>query len=241
MVPVPNAAFESLRRLDTCSVSNAIERFNVRLRNEGFVAGGLRCRFPHLPPMLGYAATARVRTSSAPMRGCCYYDRMDWWNYLASLPEPRIMVLQDTDHTPGFGALVGEIHVTIAQALKCAGCVTDGAVRDLEAVEALRFPLFARRASVTHAYAHIVEFGNNVELGGLVFQPGDLVHGDRNGVHIIPLEIATEVSDVARKIQEKEGELIRFCRSGEFSLDGLSQRVRDLSKDSMPPVPPFTT
>src|SRR5579863_9398584 len=135
MTPVSSAVFESLRQFDTCSVSNAIERFNVRLRNEGFVSGALRCRFPQLPPMLGYAATARVRTSSAPMSGRCYYDRMDWWTWVESLPAPRVIVLQDIDHTPGLGALLGEIHVTISQALNCAGWITNGAVWDPKSVE----------------------------------------------------------------------------------------------------------
>jgi 4-hydroxy-4-methyl-2-oxoglutarate aldolase len=234
MTPVSNAAFESLRQLDTCSVSNAIERFDVRLRNEGFVSETVMCRFTRFPPMLGYAATARVRTSSAPMRGRCYFDRMDWWTYLESLPEPRIMVLQDADPSPGLGALVGEIHATIAQALHCTGCITNGAVRDLEALEALKFRVFSSHVSVSHAYAHIVDFGNPVEIGKLIFHPGDLVHGDRNGAHIIPREIAEDVPDMARRIREQEHELIRFCRSNAFSLAELSDRMRPVSKASVP-------
>ena len=240
MTSVSNAAFESIRGMDTCVVSNAIERFNVRLRNEGFVSGVLRSRFPQLPPMLGYAVTARVRTSSAPVKGSCYYDRMDWWTYVASMPAPRVLVLEDADHTPAFGALVGEIHATIAQSLRCVGCITDGAVRDLEAVEALRFPLFSRRVSVSHAYAHIVDFGNPVEIGKLTFTPGDLVHGDRNGVHIIPLEIAEEVPAMVGRIQAQERELINFCRSGGFSLEELGDRMRLVSKDGLPPVASHT-
>src|ERR1700744_5054414 len=115
MSPVPSTVFEKLRRLDTCSVSNAIERFNVRPRNEGFVSGAVRCRFPQLPMMLGYAVTARVRTSSMPIRGACYFDRMDFWTHVDSLPKPRVVVLQDTDSNAGLGALVGEIHATICQ------------------------------------------------------------------------------------------------------------------------------
>jgi regulator of RNase E activity RraA len=241
MTTVSSAAFESLRKLYTCSVANAIERFNVRLRNEGFVSGAVRCRFPKLPPMLGYAVTARVRTSSAPPRGGCYFDRMDWWNHLASLPEPRIMVLQDVDRAPALGALVGEIHAAIAQALKCEGCITNGAVRNLEAVEALRFPLFSRRVSVSHAYAHIVEFGSPVEIGGHMIQSGDLIHGDRNGVHTIPGEIASEVPDMVRRIREQEDELIRFCRSSAFSAGALSDRMRSVSQTSLPPGSALTT
>jgi regulator of RNase E activity RraA len=192
--------------------------------------------------MLGYAVTARVRSSSAPTtRGACYFDRMDWWNHLASLPEPRIMILQDVDRAPALGALVGEIHATIAQALKCEGCITNGAVRDLEAVEALRFPLFSRRVSVSHAYAHIVEFGSPVEIGGLMIKSGDLIHGDRNGVHTIPREIASEVPDMVRRIHEQEDELIRFCRSSAFSAGELSDRMRSVSQASLPPGSALTT
>jgi 4-hydroxy-4-methyl-2-oxoglutarate aldolase len=104
---------EKLKEFDSCRVSNAIKRLNVRLRNEGFLSGVARCRFPKFPPLAGYAATARIRTASAPMSHRCYYDRMDWWNYVASLPEPRVMVLQDADHNAGLGAFVGEIHATV--------------------------------------------------------------------------------------------------------------------------------
>ena len=86
---------EKLRAFDSCTISNAIERHNIRPRNEGFLSGVARCQFPNLPPMVGYAATARVRTASPPMSHRCYYDRMDWWNYVASLPEPRVLVLHD--------------------------------------------------------------------------------------------------------------------------------------------------
>jgi 4-hydroxy-4-methyl-2-oxoglutarate aldolase len=220
---------EKLKNIDTCTVSNAIERLNVRLRNEGFLSGVARCRFPKLPPMVGYAATARIRTASAPMSHRCYYDRMDWWNYVASLPEPRVMVLQDADHNPGLGAFVGEIHAAIGVALKCAGCVTNGAVRDLPAVEAMGFQMFANHTSVSHAYAHIAEFGEPVEIGNLKISSGDLLHGDRHGIVNIPLSIAAEVPMVASRILEEERELIQFCRSPQFSLEELSERIRKMN------------
>jgi 4-hydroxy-4-methyl-2-oxoglutarate aldolase len=147
---------------------------------------------------------------------------------------------------------VGELHAAIGRALHCVGCVTNGAVRDLPAVEALGFQLFASSVAVSHAYAHIIEFGEPVEIGGLkrkgcgahhqssqeLFRAalrfarvpqkirfGDLIHGDRHGVQTIPLEIATQVPAEASKILEEERKLIGFCRSAEFSLEGLSQRL----------------
>lgn len=217
---------EKLSALDTCTVSNAIERLDVRLRNEGFISGVVRSWFPQLPPMIGYAATGRIRTASPPMTHRCYYDRMDWWTYVASLPAPRVLVLQDVDPRPGVGAFVGEIHATIACALKCVGCLTNGAVRDLSAVEAMGFQLFAGMVSASHSYAHIIEFGEPVEIGGLKISPGDLMHGDRNGVLTIPPEIAGDVPAEALKILDEERELTAFCRSSEFSLEKLAERLR---------------
>ncbi len=220
---------EALRALDSCTVSNAIERLDVRLRNEGFMSGATRCRFPRLPPMVGYAATARIRTASPPMTHRCYYDRMDWWNYVASLPEPRVMVLKDADPRPGAGAFVGEIHATIGTALHCVGCVTNGAVRDLPAVEKMGFQMFAGNVCVSHSYAHIIEFGEPVEIDGLKISSGDLLHGDRHGVLSIPLSIASRIPTEAAKIAAEERELIEFCRSSEFSLKELSHRIRKAS------------
>jgi len=203
-----DADLEKIGALDTCTVSNAIEKLNIRLRNEGFIAGSLRCRFPNLPPMLGYAVTARIRSSVPPMSGRCYYDRMDFWNYVVTLPEPRVLVLQDVDRTPGFGAFVGEIHATIGLALKCVGCVTNGSVRDLPAVRAMGFHLFSGSVSVSHAYAHLVDFGEPVEIGGLKISPGDLMHGDRHGVQMVPADLAEEIAEQSAKILREERELI---------------------------------
>jgi 4-hydroxy-4-methyl-2-oxoglutarate aldolase len=223
---LPSVDLEQLKAFDSCTISNAIEQFGVRLRNEGFMCGVARCQFPELPPMVGYAATARIRTSSPPMNNRCYHDRMDWWNYVASLPEPRVIVLQDADHEPGLGAFVGEIHANIGLALKCVGGVTNGAVRDLPAVRRLGFQLFARHVSVSHAYAHITEFGEPVEIDGLKVSSGDLLFGDLHGVLSIPLSIAAEIPKVASEIQRQEQELMDFCRSRDFSLPELSERMQ---------------
>ncbi len=225
------ADIKRLSAFDTCTISNAIEELNVRLRNEGFISGVVQCRFPGLAPMIGYAATARVRTGSPPMSQRCYHDRMDWWNYVASLPEPRVMVLQDADHRPGLGAFVGEIHAVIGLALNCVGCVTNGAVRDLPAVEALGFQMFSSSISVSHAYAHIIEFGEPIQIDGLKISSGDLLHGDRHGVLTVPLSFVSEIPGKAAKIRERESELVKFCRSPRFSLPELSNILERASTE----------
>ncbi|HUA83523.1 MAG TPA: RraA family protein [Bryobacteraceae bacterium] len=224
---------DRLRALDGCTISNAVERLKVRLRNEGFIAGAVRCRFANLPPMVGYAVTGRIRSSVPPMHGRCYYDRMDFWRYVATIPAPRVLVLQDVDPHPGLGAFVGEMHATIGQALSCAGYVTNGAVRDLPAVRALGFQLFSGCVSVSHAYAHLVDFGDAVEIGGLRISPGDLLHGDLHGVQHVPEEIAAQVPAEAEKILCTEQSLKQFCRSPGFSLDALEEKLKNVAGDCL--------
>jgi 4-hydroxy-4-methyl-2-oxoglutarate aldolase len=219
---------EAIRGLDTCTVSNAIETFNLRLRNEGFADASIRCIFPHLPPMLGYAVTGRVRCSGPPPVGHTYFDRTDWWDHLLSIPAPRVVVMEDIDGKPGLGAFAGEVHANILLALGCAGVVTNGAVRDLQAVEPTGFHFFAGNVAVSHAYVHVVEFGSPVELGGLRICPGDLIHGDRHGIVSVPKEIAAEIPATAVRILERERKVIHLCRSPEFSVEKLRAAVKEL-------------
>jgi 4-hydroxy-4-methyl-2-oxoglutarate aldolase len=229
-----NSDFEQIRKLDTCTVSNAIERLSARPRNEGSVAGfALRCQFLNLAPMLGYAATGRMRANTVPVSGRAYHMNMNWWRYVASIPEPRVMVIEDVGERPGSGALVGELHAVIGLALNCIGYVTNGAVRDLAAVEALGFHLFAGSIAVSHMYAHVCEFGEPVEIGGLKIFPGDLIHGDRHGVHTIPLWIASDVPAMASQILSEERELKEFFRSPQFSLHGLDEKLETLPGDGL--------
>jgi 4-hydroxy-4-methyl-2-oxoglutarate aldolase len=229
---------EQLRQLDTCTVSNAIERFELRLRNTGFTDASVRCMFPHLPPTVGYAVTASVRTSVPPMDGRLYYDRTDWLDYVLSTPAPRIVVLRDVDKKPGVGAFVGEIHAHILLALGCVGVITNGAVRDLPSIEPTGFQLFAGNVAVSHAYAHLFEFGRPVEVGGLEIHPGDLLHGDRHGVVTVPRRIAAELPAVARQLLETERRLVEFCRSPNFSLEKLRELIKGGGSVRLPRTPP---
>src|ERR1700674_4056490 len=107
------AQFDELGRLDSSAVANAIEIFDVRLRNRGFADSSIHCVFKHYPPMLGYAATVRVRTSEPPMEGHSYYYRLDWLDHLLSIPPPRVLVLEDLDRPPGLGSFIGAVHDNI--------------------------------------------------------------------------------------------------------------------------------
>jgi 4-hydroxy-4-methyl-2-oxoglutarate aldolase len=230
---VPPGALEDLRALDSCTVCNAIERLDVRLRNEGFTDISVRCLSPGLAPMVGYAVTGRVRTAAAPAGRSWYYARMDFWEHLETIPEPRVIVFEDIDVRPGFGALFSEVPAHISRALGAVGCVTNGAVRDLPQIQQLNFPLFARGLSVSHAYAHIVDFGGPVQIDGLRVHPGDLLHGDVHGVVSVPIAIAEQIPKIAAEILAEETELIQLCQPGHFSMKKLRaqiERIRHVAK-----------
>jgi 4-hydroxy-4-methyl-2-oxoglutarate aldolase len=221
---------QSLKRLDSCTVANAIETFDVRLRNIGFTDSTVRCIFGELPPMVGHAVTARVRTSDPPMEGANYFYRTDWWNHILTTPAPRIVVVEDTDARPGLGAFVGELHANILSALGCVGVVTNGAVRDLPGVRAAGFQMFAGNVSVSHSYAHIYEFGRPVEVGRMKVQHGDLLHGDLHGVQTVPIEIAAKIPVVAEQMTNEEQQLIAMCRSRNFTVEGFREALKKAKK-----------
>jgi 4-hydroxy-4-methyl-2-oxoglutarate aldolase len=226
--PLTPVQLEQLRSLSTCVVASAIETFGVRLRNKGFSDSRLHCIFDGLPTTVGYAATARIRSSDPPMEGHSYYDRGAWWDSLLKIPEPRVVVIEDVDPKPGLGAFIGEVHASILLALGCVAVVTNGAVRDLPDVRQIGLQLFAGNVSVSHAYAHVFDFGGTVEIAGLTVHPGDLIQGDLHGVQTIPREIAAHVPEKALEIVKARKDLIGFCSSHDFSIARLIERVKEL-------------
>jgi len=226
---VPATELEALRCLDTCTVSNAVEAFEVRLRNTGFTDARIRCMFEDFPPMVGYAATSRMRSGEPPIAGRIYHERTDWWQSILAVPAPRIVVLEDIDASPGRGAFLGDMHAAILLALGCVGYVTNGAVRELPRVRELGLQLFAGNLAVSHAYAHIFDFGAALTVGGLEVRPGDLLHGDRHGLLTVPREIAGDIPKAAARLEHNEKKVIEFCRSKEFSVEGLRRVMNELS------------
>ncbi|HVB59448.1 MAG TPA: RraA family protein [Candidatus Acidoferrales bacterium] len=227
------ASLEQFRRLSTCVVASAIETFRVRLPNTGFVDSSIRCIFQDFPPVAGYAATARIRTANPPMENRGYsYDRTDWWDHILAIPSPRVVVIEDLDEPSGVGAFIGEVNANILLALGGVGLVTNGAVRDLGDVESRGFQMFAGNVAVSHAYAHILDFGGPVKVGGLQIYPGDLIHGDRHGVQTVPLGIATKVPAVAHEIIRKRQSVIGACCSAERSIEEIRKAVKEADAKS---------
>lgn len=216
--PLTQEELEALRQITTPTVANAIETFQVRPRSEGFMDSTIRCIFPELGAMVGYAVTAKI---AARERAEAPLAPWEMWDTMANVPKPWVVVIEDLDYPNPIGSYWGEVNGSIYQGLGCVGTVTNGGVRDLGEVRATGFHFFASCVLVSHAYVHLVEVGTPVSVGGLTVRPGDLLHGDQHGVISIPLEIARELPQAAAEIERRERRIIDFARSPESSAEGL--------------------
>lgn len=213
----------SLARYDAPTLANAIETFDLQPRDVGFADSRIRCMFPELGRMVGFAATATIVARGVPGPDWAGAGNDALYAHVRTVSGPRVVVVKDLDDPPVHGSLWGEVHATIFSALGCVGCVTDGAVRDLDEARGMGFHFFAAGPSVSHAYVRVETVGEPVEIGGLVVAPGDLLHADQHGVLKIPLEIAPELPAAADRVIETEQALLRWVRSQEFDPDRLAE------------------
>ena len=213
----------ALAQYDSPTLANAIETFDIQPRDVGFADSRIRCMFPELGRIVGFAATATIVARGAPGPDWAGAGNDSLYAYVRTIAAPRIVVVKDLDDPPAHGSLWGEVHATIFGALGCIGCVTDGAVRDLDEARGMGFHFFAAGPSVSHAYVRVEAVGEPVEIGGLVVAPGDLLHADQHGVLKIPLEIAAELPAAADRVIETEQALLRWVRSDDFDPDRLAE------------------
>jgi 4-hydroxy-4-methyl-2-oxoglutarate aldolase len=219
VIPTLTAAqLERLQAFSTPTLSNAIEVFDVRPRSTGYMNGSIHCLQSLDRPMVGYAVTGRYRCAD-PAAGGKAASRDAFWDWLMTIPEPRVVVLQDLDDPPGVGSFWGEVMATVHLQLGCVGTVTNGGVRDLKEVSALGFHYFAAQLLVSHAYVHMVDFAATVEVGGVQVQPGQLLHADQHGVLLIPHAVAPYLAEVAEAFEAVEQDFLRRVRG--FSLERL--------------------
>src|SRR6476660_3521037 len=211
---------DALRLIDSPTVSNAIERLKVRPRLEGFAGWDLRCAFPELGTMLGYAVTCTADTTT-PSRVDAK-GQLRLWDMVEKAPKPAVIVIKDVGPERSRSCHMGEVMATTAKALGAVGCVSDGGLRDVAEVRALGgFQYFCPGFVVSHGYPLICEVNLPVTVAGLRVNAGDLLHGDVNGLLTIPAEIAGQVADEAERIRRAEREVLEFVRRPGLTVERL--------------------
>jgi regulator of RNase E activity RraA len=202
-----------LQAVDTPTICNAIELFDVRPRNTGYMDQRIQANFPEMPPMVGYATTATYRSYAPPRSGDVYTGIVEQVDQFDRIPAPRVVVFQDLDN-PSAAATFGEVMCTTYKNFGCAGLITSGTGRDLDQVRAIDFPVFTSGTICAHGYCHIIDINVPVHVGGITVYPGDLIHGDCNGVTTIPNKIAGQVGRSCQGFIEAESFILDFLGSG---------------------------
>jgi 4-hydroxy-4-methyl-2-oxoglutarate aldolase len=220
MEPLTAEELAALRSISTPTVCNAIETFDNRPRNEGFIDSTITCRFPELGPVVGYAVTAKISAAEPPR---IEVPHSKVWAEFERIPKPWLVVIEDLDYPRPVGSFWGEVNASVYRALGAVGTVTNGGVRDLPEVRAIGFQFFSSCLLASHAFVHIVEYGGAVIVGGLTVRPGDLLHGDEHGVTSIPHEIAGDIPQAAQTIELAERRLIDYARSPACTTEGLAE------------------
>ena len=88
-MPITQETLDKLAQFDTPTICNVIELFDVRPRNVGFMDGRIRCNFPELAPMVGFASTAAFRSGAPPTGGDAYGSFIDQVRTFDELPTTR--------------------------------------------------------------------------------------------------------------------------------------------------------
>ena len=217
----PPAVLDAMRKYDTPTVCNVIELFDAIPRTDGYLDQRIKACFPHLPPMVGYAVTATFRAGAPPRGGDVYAGIEKQVRQLAEQPGPKVVVFQDLDD-PSVAATFGEVMATTYRAFGCVGLVTSGSARDLDQVRALDFPCFSAGVNPSHGYCQIVELNMPVRVGGVWVNPGDMLHGDCNGVAVIPHELAALVADGCAGFADAESVVLNYLKAGSVTPDGFT-------------------
>ena len=224
MTDVTNADLSVLSRWDTPTICNALELVTPERRALGFTTEHMMCLDPQLAPIVGYARTATVRAVTAPTidRELVAAQRAGYYEHIAESPGPTISVIQDLDPHPGFGAFWGEVNTAVHKGLGCLGAVTNGSIRDLDACAA-DFQLLAGKIGPSHAHVHVVEYGCEVNIFSMVVNPGDIIHADRHGAVVIPLDAVKALPAAIDLLTRREAVILKAARANDFDIKKLKQ------------------
>ena len=221
LIMLSKTVITKLREFDTPTICNLIELFDVRPRNLGYMNERVQARFPEMPPMVGFASPVTVRSLTPPSKTDSTYSWLqDHVSRFAELSEDVVVVQQDLDE-PKVAATFGEVMCSTYQAFGAVGLVSSGSARDLDQVRALDFPVFTDGAICSHGYFHTVDIHVPVNVGGVVIQVGDLLHGDANGVTTVPVDIAEELAGIADEFVAAENIIIHAVRGKKPNLQVL--------------------
>ncbi|HEX3953435.1 MAG TPA: RraA family protein [Stellaceae bacterium] len=222
-------SLEALRAWDTPTICNALELTSPARRSLGFTRRPLVAPFPDLKPIVGFARTALIRSREPHPRDreTATKLRLAYYEHVAAEPMPSIAVLQDIDAPDtGFGAFWGEVQTHVHHGLGCVGVITDGSVRDLDAMSPGFFVL-AGSVMPSHAHVHLVDIGGTVSVAGMTVSPNDVIHADRHGAVVIPHGDVAKIPAAIDLLTRREAVIIGASKRPGFSIEDLRKAFKE--------------
>jgi len=203
--PLSHGELLQMKRWNTPTIYNGWEQITGHnASRDAFNLEETRDFMPQMGPMVGYAITVVVQPGSKEHKTGNPGAWGDYRRYVASVPGPKIVIVQDLDKPATYGAFWGEVNSNIHRALGCVGTITDGAIRDVDEMTNAGFKALARRMCVGHAFSHPVRWGVPVEVFGRKIEPGQLIHADKHGFLAVPPEDEAALLEAARFMDSNE-------------------------------------
>lgn len=220
------AELDALASMDTPTVCNALELLVPERRGYGYTTRPFVCPRPELKPMVGYAVTATIRAMHPPREDASELKerRLAWYRAVDAAPRPSVVVIQDLDQPPGYGAFWGEVHTAVHQGLGALGVITDGSIRDIDLC-APGFQMLAGCVGPSHAWVRVEQIGVTVTVFGMTVHPGDLIHADRHGAVVIPHAVARQVPEAAAQVARREAVIIEAACGEGFTAEALVRAI----------------
>jgi regulator of RNase E activity RraA len=196
-------AINRLAKLDTCAVSDALDRLGLK----GAVLG-LRPLWP-CPRIVGRAVTVKIKPAGLekPKQHLCTPA-------IAAATASDVIVI---DHAGRIDvAAWGGLLSLAAQVKKIRGVIVDGAARDVDESRELEFPVFGRGAVQVTARGRVMQesFNEEIECAGVQVHPGDLVIADMSGVVFISRAKEQDVLTQAEALAASEQRMAEAIRTG---------------------------
>ena len=176
---------------------------------------------PSLPPIIGYARTAKIR-AAAPATVAA--DRLEYYEYVATGPGPTIVIIEDVDPSPGYGAFWGEVQTNVHKGLGSRGCVTNGCYRDVTD-SAPGFQLLGGMVNPSHAHVHLIEIKCPVNVHGMEVVHGDIIHADLHGAVVVPRDAVKKIPDAVGLLIRREAVILEAAKAPDFNVEKLKVAI----------------
>jgi regulator of RNase E activity RraA len=222
-----------LRRWNTPTIYNGWEQITKHdAGRDGFNLEETVDFMPQMGAMVGYAVTVVCEPGNAEHKKNNPNGASEYRRYVASVPGPKVVVVQDLDKPNFVGAYWGEVNANLHRALGCVGTITDGCIRDVDDMYHAGFKALAQRLCVGHAHSWPVRWGCEVEVFGRRVRPGQLIHADKHGFLVVPEEDEAKLLDAARFMDTNECQtLIAAAReSAGLPLEEVAARLESAGR-----------